>query len=87
MGSPSRPTSQNRTPTVPSVRMASPEPTSSDTELTAMEVDHILALIGSENTGLSLSQRRKLALQVWRTGEVVSTLDRWELNWDIFQGR
>jgi len=87
MGSPSRPTSQNRTPTVPSVRMASPEPTSSDTELTAMEVDHILALIGSENTGLPLSQRRELALQVWRTGEVVSTLDRWELNWDIFQGR
>jgi len=40
-----------------------------------MEVDHILALVGSENTGLPLSQRRELALQIWRAGEVVSTLD------------
>jgi len=87
MGSPSHPISRNRTPTVPSVRMASPEPTSSDTELTAMEVDHILALVGSKSTGLPLSQRHELALQIWRAGEVVSTLDGWELNWDIFQGR
>jgi len=87
MGSPSRPTSRNRMLTVSSVRMASPEPTSSDTELTLMEVDHILALVGSESTGLPLSQRRKLALQIWRAGKVVSTLDRWELSWDMFQGR
>jgi len=80
MRSPSHPISQNCTPTVPSVRMASPEPTSSNTELTVMEVDHILALVGSDNNGLPLSQRRKLALQVWQAGEVVSTLDGWELN-------
>ena len=81
MGSPTRPTSQNRTPTVPSVCMASPEPTSSEDDLTPMEVDHILALVGSDNTGLPLSQRRELALQIWRSGEVVSTLDGWELGW------
>ena len=46
-----------------------------------MEVDHILALVGSDNTSLPLSQRRELALQVWRSDEVVSTIDGWELGW------
>jgi len=79
MESPTRPISRNHMPTVPSVRMASPKPTSSEDDLTLMEVDYILALVGSDNTGLPLSQRHKLALQVWQSGEVVSTLDGWEL--------
>jgi len=80
MGSPTCPTSWNRMPTVPSVCIASPKPTSSE-DLTPMEVDHILALVESDNTGLPLSQRRELALQVWRSGKVVSTIDGWELGW------
>jgi len=46
-----------------------------------MEVDYILVLIGSDSTSLLLSQRRELALQVWPSSKVISTLDSWELGW------
>ena len=68
MASPSRPASQNRTPTVPSVRMASPEPLRSRNDLTSMEVDHILALIGSDPTGLLPSKRHDRAWQLYQQG-------------------
>ena len=66
MASPSRPASQNRTPTVPSVRMASPEPLRSRNDLTSMEVNHILVLIGSDPIGLLLSERRDQVLSLSR---------------------
>jgi len=61
MVSPSRPMSQNRTLTVLSVRMASPEPLRSHNDLTLMEVDHILVLVRSDLTGLLLSERHDQA--------------------------
>jgi len=66
MASPSRPASRNRTPTVPSVRMASPEPLRSRNDLTSMEVNHILVLIGSDPIGLLSSERRDQVLSLSR---------------------
>ena len=66
MASPSHPASQNQTPTVPSVRMASPEPLRSRNDLTSMEVNHILVLIGSDPIGLLLSERRDQVLSLSR---------------------
>jgi len=61
MASPSRPMSQNRTLTVLSVRMASPELLRSHNDLTSMEVDHILVLVRSDLTSLLLSERHDQA--------------------------
>jgi len=61
MASPSRPMSQNRTLTVLSVRMASPELLRSYNDLTSMEVDHILVLVRSDLTSLLLSERHDQA--------------------------
>ena len=66
MASPSRPASRNWTPTVPSVRMASPEPLRSHNDLTSIEVDHILALVGSNPHGFLLSERRNQAWQFYQ---------------------
>jgi len=83
MASPSRSTSRNRTPTVPSVRMASPEPLCSRNDLMSMEVDHILALVGSDPTGLLPSERCDRAWQLYQQGQVVRSHDGWELYWAI----
>jgi len=71
MASPSQPVSQSRTPTVPSVRMASPEPLHSCNDLMSMEVDHILALVGSDPHGFLLSERCDQAWQFYQQGQVM----------------
>ena len=58
MASPFHSTSRNWTPTVPSVCIASPEPLRSRNDLTSMEVDHILVLVGSDLTSLLPLERR-----------------------------
>ena len=72
MGSPTRPTSRNHTLTVPSVCMVSPEPTSSKDDLMLMEVDHILALVRSDNSGLPLLQRH------WWGSKGIDHRQRWK---------
>ena len=81
MASPSHPISRNRTPTVPSVRMASPKPLRSHNDLTLMEVDHILVLVGSNSIGLLPSERHDQAWQYYQQGQVVWTRDGWEPYW------
>jgi len=81
MASPSRPASRNRTLTVPSVHMASPKPLCSCNDLTSMEVNHILALIGSDPISLLSSERRDQAWQLYQQGQVVWTHDGWEPYW------
>jgi len=83
MVSPSRPASRNRMPTVLSICMASPEPLRSRNDLTLMEVDHILVLVGSDPTGLLPSERRDRAWQLYQQGQVVRSHDGWELYWAI----
>ena len=83
MASPSHPASRNRTPTVPSVCMASPELLRSHNDLMSMEVDHILALVGSDPTGLLPSERRDRAWQLYQQGQVVRSHDSWEPYWAI----
>jgi len=68
-------------PTVPSVRMASPDPLRSHNDLTLIEVDHILALVGSDAISLLPSKRRDQAWQYYQQGQVVRTRDGWELYW------
>jgi len=48
--------------------MASPEPLRSRNDLTLMEVDHILVLVGSDLTGLLLSERHDQAWQLYQQG-------------------
>jgi len=47
MASPTQPISRAQTPIVPFVHMASPEPLRFCNDLTSIEVDHILALVGT----------------------------------------
>jgi len=79
MASPSESTSRARMPTVPSVRMASPEPLSSRNDLTSMEVDHILALVGTDPHGYLPSERRDFAWQYYQQGQVIQTHEGWRL--------
>ena len=82
MASPSEPTSRARMPTVPSVRMASPEPLRSRNNLSSMEVDHILALVGGDLSNYLPSERRDQAWQHYVQGRVIRDQDGWMLNWD-----
>ena len=82
MASPSESTSRARTPTVPSVRMASPKPLCSRNDLTSMEVDHILALVGGDYSDYLPSERRDQAWQLYAQGQVIHDQDGWMLNWD-----
>jgi len=82
MASPSESTSRARTPTVPSVRMASPKPLRSRNDLTSMEVDHILALVGGDYSDYLPSERRDQAWQLYAQGQVIHDQDGWMLNWD-----
>jgi len=70
-------------PTAPSVRMASPNPYHSHNDLTSMEVDHILVLVGSDPTGLLPSERHDQAWQLYQSGQVVRSHDGWEPYWAI----
>jgi len=78
MASPSQPASRSRMPTVPSVCMASPEPPRSCNDLMLMDVDHILALIGSTPTAALPSEKRDLAWQFYQQGQVICTHDSWQ---------
>jgi len=81
MASPSNTPDRARTPVVPSVRMASPEPLRSRNDLTSMEVDHILALVGTDPCGYLPSERRDFAWQYYQQGQVIRTHTGWFLQW------
>jgi len=81
MASPTQPASQAQTPTVPSVRMASPEPLCSRNDLMSMEVDHILALVGTDPCGHLPSERRDFTWQYYQQGQVIQTHEGWRLFW------
>ena len=81
MASPSETPDRARTPIVPSVRMASPEPIHSCNDLTSMEVDHILALVGTDPHGYLPSERRDFAWQYYQQGQVIWTHEGWRLYW------
>jgi len=81
MASPSETPNRARMPIVPSVRMASPEPLRSCNDLTSMEVDHILTLVGSDPHGYLSSKRRDFAWQYYQQGQVIQTHEGWRLHW------
>jgi len=70
-------------PVVPSVRMTSPTPLRSRNDLTSMEVDRILTLVGDDAAGLLPSERRDQAWLSYQEGHVVRTHDGWGLYWAI----
>ena len=61
------------TPVVPSVHMASPDSTSEP--LTLMDVNHIMAITGQQNSDWPTQQRLELATRLWNRGVVVWTFD------------
>jgi len=81
MASPTQPISRAQTPIVPSVCMASPELLCSRNDLTSMEVDHILALIGTNPCGHLPSERRDFTWQYYQQGQVIWTHKGWRLFW------
>jgi len=64
-------------PVVPSVRMASPDSTSKP--LMPMDVDHIMAVTGQQNSDWPARQRLELTTHLWNRGVVVRTFDGWEV--------
>jgi len=83
MASPSPPRDRSATPVVPSVHMASPTPLRFRNNLSSMEVDCILTLVGSNTVGLLPSERRDRAWLSYQEGHVVHTCDGWDLYWAI----
>jgi len=81
MASPPQTPDRARTLVVPSVRMASPEPLRSRNDLTHMEVDYILALVGTDPHGYLPSERRDFAWQYYQEGQVIRTHEGWRLYW------
>ena len=81
MASPTQPISRAQTPIVPFVCMASPEPLCSCNDLTSMEVDHILALVGTDPCGHLPSERCDFAWQYYQQGQVIRTHEGWQLFW------
>ena len=81
MASPSETPDRARTPVMPSVCMASPEPLHSRNDLTSMEVDHILALVGTDPHGYLPSEKRDFAWQYYQQGQVIWTHEGWRLYW------
>jgi len=77
MASPSQSRNRSATPVVPSVRMASPNPTT--TPLTPMDVDYIMVATGWQNSDWPARQRLELATCLWNRGVVVQTFDGWEV--------
>jgi len=57
--------------------MASPNPTPET--LTPMDVDHIMAVTGRQNSDWPARQRLELATRLWNKGVVVRTFDGWEV--------
>ena len=81
MVSPSKTPDRAQMPIVPSVCMASPEPLRSRNDLTSMEVNHILALVGTDPHGYLPSERRDFAWQYYQQGQVIRTHEGWRLYW------
>jgi len=81
MASPSETPDHARMPVMPSVRMASPEPPRSHNDLTSMEVDQILTLVGTDPLGYLPSERRDFAWQYYQQGQVIQTHKGWRLYW------
>jgi len=77
MASPSQSRDRSIMPVMPSVRMASPDPTSKP--LTPMDVDHIMAVTEWQNSDWPARQRLELATRLWNRGVVVQTFDGWEV--------
>jgi len=77
MASPSQPASRTRTPTVPSVHMASPNPTPKT--LMPMDVDQIMAVMGRQNSDWPAWQRLELTTHLWNRGVVVQIFDGWKV--------
>ena len=77
MASSSQSRDWSATPVVPSVHMASPD--SMPEPLTPMDVDHIMAVTGWQNSDWPAQQRLELATRLWNRGVVVQTFDRWEV--------
>jgi len=77
MASSSQSRDWSATPVVPSVHMASPN--SMPEPLTPMDVDHIMAVTGWQNSDWPAQQRLELATRLWNRGVVVQTFDRWEV--------
>ena len=75
MASPSQSRDWSATLVVPSVRMASPDPTTAP--LTPMDVDHIMVATGRQNSDWPARQCLELAMCLWNRGVVVWTLDGW----------
>jgi len=65
--------------------MASPKPLRSRNDLTPMEVDHILALVGGDFSSYLPSERRDQAWQYYKRGRVIKDRDGWMMNWDYFE--
>jgi len=77
MASPSQSRDRSIMPVMPSVRMASPDPTPKP--LMPMDVDHIMAVTERQNSDWPARQRLELATRLWNRGVVVQTFDRWEV--------
>ena len=74
MASPSQSRDRSATPVMLSVCMTSPDPMSE--LLTLMDVDHIMAVTGQQNSDWPARQCLKLTMCLWNRGVVVWTFDR-----------
>ena len=81
MASPSETPDCARMPIMPSVCMASPEPIYSRNDLTSMEVNQILTLIGTDPRGYLPSERCDFTWQYYQQGQVIRTHEGWRLYW------
>jgi len=77
MASPSQSRDRSAMPVVPSVRMASPDPTPEP--LTPMDVDQIMVITGWQNFDWPARQRLELTTRLWNRGVMVQTTDGWEV--------
>ena len=77
MASSSQSRDRSAMPVVPSVRMASPD--STPELLTPIDVDHIMAVTGRQNSDWPARQRLELAMCLWNRDVVVWTFDGWEV--------
>ena len=64
-------------PVVPSVRMASLDPMSE--LLILIDVDHIMAVMGQQNSDWPAQQCLELVTYLWNRSVVVWTFDGWEV--------
>ena len=68
---------QSATLVMPSVCMASPDPMFE--LLMPIDIDHIMAVMGWQNSDWPARQHLELATCLWNRGVVVQTFDGWEV--------